>query len=53
MTGDYGYILIFAVKIAAQYGPLDLEIDGKVARVEKDASAQAVAASLKAPASVT
>ena len=53
VTGDYGYILIFAVKIAAQYGPLDLEIDGKVARVEKDASAQAVAASLKAPASVT
>jgi hypothetical protein len=47
IEGPFGYILVHALRVAASFGPFDLTIDGKTARVERDDSVDRIAAELR------
>jgi hypothetical protein len=48
MTGHYGYILLFAIKLAGKLGRLELTVDGKTVIVETNDTAADVKARLSA-----
>lgn len=47
IDGEYGYAIVFAVTIARSFGPIDLELDGKTARVTKDSTTPSVLGALR------
>jgi hypothetical protein len=47
LDGDFGHILIYAAKLAKAFGPLDLSIGGKTARIEPNDTAMRIAAALR------
>jgi hypothetical protein len=47
MIGHFGYIVVFAVKLARTWGPLDLEVDGVSVQVDEHSDPAFVSAKLR------